>query len=95
MTVARDQLSKADMMMITTIEKGVPMLTEARDLIDSFQAMHRKKATDYLEPWIAQAAKSLVASFANGIVRDCAAVRAAIVEHGQTGKPKAKLRNSN
>jgi transposase len=59
MTVARDQLSKADMMMIATIEKGVPMLTEARDLIDSFQAMLRKKATDDLEPWIAQAAKSV------------------------------------
>jgi hypothetical protein len=31
-----------------------------------------------LEPWIARAAKSLVTSFANGIVRDCAAVRAGI-----------------
>jgi transposase len=85
MTVARDQLSKADMMMIATIEKGVPMLTEARDLIDSFQAMLRKKATDDLEAWIAQAGKSLVASFANGIVRDCAAVRVAIVEPWSNG----------
>jgi len=27
------------------------MLTEVRDLIDSFQAMRRKKAADDLEPW--------------------------------------------
>jgi len=91
MTVARDQLSKADMMMIATIEKGVPMLTEARDLIDSFQAMLRKKATDDLEPWIAQAAKSLVASFANGIVRDCAAVQAAIVEPWSNGQTEGQI----
>jgi hypothetical protein len=38
-----------------------------------------------LEAWIAQAGKSLVASFANGIVRDCAAVRVAIVEPWSNG----------
>ena len=43
MTTARDHLSKADTVTIAAIEAGVPMLVEARDLIDRFHAMIRKK----------------------------------------------------
>ena len=76
MTTARDHLTKADTVTIAAIEAGVPLLVEARALIDSFHAMIRKKVADDLEPWIVGASKSLVASFANGITRDHAAVRA-------------------
>ncbi|ESY14513.1 hypothetical protein X750_30435 [Mesorhizobium sp. LNJC394B00] len=89
MTTARDQLNKTDTMMIAVIEAGVPMLVEARNLIAGFHSMIRKKVAHELEPWIADASKSLIASFANGIIRDRAAVRAAITEpwsNGQTGR---------
>lgn len=83
MTTARDYLSKADTVRIAAIEAGVPMLVEARSLIDSFHSMIRKKIADDLEPWITCASKRLVASFASGILRDRAAVRAANCQYAQ------------
>lgn len=91
MTMARDHLSKADTVMIATIERGVPMLVEARALIDGFHSMIRKKSADDLKPWIACASKSLIASFANGIIRDGAAVRAAIVEPWSSGQTEGQI----
>ncbi|AZO50304.1 MAG: transposase [Mesorhizobium sp.] len=86
MTTARDHLSKADTVMIAAVEAGVPMLVEARNLVVGFHSMIRKKLADDLEPWIEAARRSLVASFANGIVRDHAAVRAAITEPWSNGQ---------
>jgi hypothetical protein len=43
MTTALDHLSKADTVAIAAIEVGVPMLVEARILIDSLRSMIRKK----------------------------------------------------
>ena len=91
MTMARDHLSKADTVTIAAIETGVPMLVEARILIDSFHSMIRKKITDDLEPWIICASKSLVASFANGILRDHAAVRSAITEPWSNGQTEGQI----
>lgn len=91
MTMARDHLSKADTVMIATIERGVPMLVEARALIDGCHSMIRKKSADDLKPWIACASKSLIASFANGIIRDGAAVRAAIVEPWSSGQTEGQI----
>jgi hypothetical protein len=36
----------------TAIEQGVPMLADARVLVDRFHAIIRKKAEIELEPWI-------------------------------------------
>jgi hypothetical protein len=41
MTRARDHLSKADTVVVAAIEKDVPLLVEARDLIDRFHGMIR------------------------------------------------------
>jgi transposase len=78
MTIGRDTLSKAETVTIAAIETGVPTLVQARELIASFHNMVRHKIVDELTPWIEQASESLVASFANGVRRDEAAVRAAI-----------------
>ena len=91
MTTARHHLSKADTVTIAAIEAGVPMLTEARDLIDRFHAMIRKKIAGDLEPWIAEAKASLIASFANGIARDRSAVRAAINEPWSNGQTEGQI----
>jgi transposase len=78
MTVGRDTLSKSETITIAAIENRVPRLVEARELIAHFHAMIRKTTFSDLDSWIERARASLVASFANGVAKDEAAVRAAI-----------------
>ncbi len=51
---------------------------EARDLIAAFQVMIRRRSPADLDPWLERAKSSLIASFAGGVVKDKAAVSAAI-----------------
>lgn len=90
MTAARDNLSKADTVTIAAIEARVPTLVEARTLVERFQAMVRKKLVADLDPWIATASLSLIASFASGIIRDKAAVRA-ITEPWSNGQTEGQI----
>ena len=91
MTAVRDHLSKADTIVIAAIEAGAPMLVKARDLIERFHGMIRKKTEADLEPWITEADTSLLASFASGIRRDYAAVRAAIAEPWSNGQTEGQI----
>ena len=78
LTVGRDRSSRAEAVMVAAIEGGVPLLVEARDVAAAFQAMVRKRSLAVLDPWLDQAQSSLLASFANGVLKDKAAVTAAI-----------------
>ena len=91
MTTARDHLSKADTVTIAVIEARVPALVEARTLVERFQAMLRQKFIADLEPWIATASVSLISSFARGIIKDKAAVRAAITEAWSNGQTEGQI----
>ena len=91
MTTARDHLGKADTVTIAAIEAGVPALVQARNLADRFHAMIRKKAAADLDPWTIEASTSLIASFASGITRDNAAVRAAITEPWSNGQAEGQI----
>lgn len=91
MTAARDHLSRADTITIAAIEAGVPMLVEARNLIDRFHSMIRKTVAADLDPWIADASASLIASFSVGIARDKASVRAAITEPWSNGQTEGQI----
>lgn len=91
MTIARDHLSKADTVTIAAIEANVPTLVEARTLIDRFHVMIRKKIEVELDPWIADASPSLIASFATGINKDKASVRAAIIEPWSNGQTEGQI----
>jgi transposase len=91
MTTARDHLSKADTVTIAAIEASMPTLIEARTIIDRFHTIIRRKAAVELNPWIEQARNSLVASFANGVVKDEAAVRAAITEPWSNGQTEGQI----
>lgn len=91
MTTARDHLSKSDTVTIAAIEAGVPILVQARTLIDRFHAMVRKRAEAELDPWITEARASLLASFATGIGNDRAAVRAAITEPWSSGQTEGQI----
>ena len=91
MTTARDHLSKADAVTIAAIEAQVPTLVDARTLIERFHGMIRKKVEAELDTWITDASSSLVASFASGITRDAAAVRAAITELWSNGQVEGQI----
>ena len=70
MTVGRDGLSKSETVVVAAIERGAPSLVQAREVIVAFQAMVRRRLLVELEPWLARAQTSLVAPFANGIIKD-------------------------
>jgi transposase len=91
MTTARDNLSKADTVTIAAIEGHVPTLVEARRLVERFQEMLRQKVDADLDPWIASASVSLIASFASGITKDKDAVRAAITEPWSNGQTEGQI----
>jgi transposase len=63
---------------VAAIESGVAVLVEAREIITEFQSIIRRKALVDLEEWIDRAKRSLVAAFANGIIKDKEAVQPAI-----------------
>lgn len=91
MTIARDGLSKAETVTVAAIESGVPPLVEAREVIAAFQAMVRKRSLADLEPWLERARSSLVASFANGVIKDRAAVSAAITSPWSNGQTEGQI----
>lgn len=78
MTMARDDLSRAQTVMVAKIEMAAPTLVQARDIVDAFHSLIRRKKEDALEEWLTKAADSLLAPFARGLARDLLAVRAAI-----------------
>ena len=68
---------------------------EAREIIVSFQGIVRRRALAELDAWVDRVRSSLVASFANGIMKDHAAVQAAISlpwSNGQTEGQITKLK---
>lgn len=91
MTTGRDTLSKSETMTIAAIEDGVPPLIEARAVIATFHTMIRKKAEAELDAWIEWARSSLVTSFANGVAKDSAAIRAAIASAWSNGQTEGQI----
>lgn len=91
MTIGRDDLSKSETVTVAAIEGGVPLLVEAREAIAAVEAMIRKKSLDDLDPWLERARTGLVASFANGVVKDRAAVSAAITSPWSNGQTEGQI----
>ena len=91
MTTARDHLSKADSITIAAIETGLPILVQARTLVDKFHIMIRKRTDTALDPWITEARASLIASFATGIGNDRTAIHAAITEPWSNGQTEGQI----
>jgi hypothetical protein len=91
MTMARDHLSKADSVTVAAIEAAVLALVEARELVARFHTMIRTKTEAALDPWIAEARASLLSSFAEGIAKSEAAVRAAITQPWSNGQTEGQV----
>ena len=90
-SVGRDALSRSETLTVAAIETGVPLLVEARELIAGFQGMVRKRAVAELGAWIARARFSLVASFATGVMKDEAAVAAALNLARSNGQTEGQI----
>jgi transposase len=91
LTIGRDRLSKSETITVAAVEDGVPLLIEAREIIAAFQAMIRKRALDTFDHWMEQAKSSLIRSFANGILKDKAAVVAAITSPWSNGQTEGQI----
>ena len=91
MTVGRDGLSKSETVVVAAIERGAPLLVQAREVIAAFQAMVRRRLLVDLEPWLERALTGLVAPFANGIIKDKAAVSAAISSNWSNGQTEGHI----
>lgn len=91
LTIERDRLSKSEAVTVAAIEGGVPVLVEARGVAAAFQAMVRKRSLAGLEPWLERAQSSLLTSFANGVLKDKAAVAAAITSPWSNGQTEGQI----
>ena len=90
-TVATSRVQMSESVTVVAIETGVVALTEARTLIERFHSMIRTKVEAGLDAWLADAGTSLLASFAAGITKAKAAVRAAIVEPWSNGQTEGQI----
>ena len=91
LTIGRDQLSKAQTITVAAIERGVAVLAETRDILAEFQSIIRRKALSDLNAWLDRASGSLIAAFANGIIKDKDAVEAAIVSTWSNGQTEGQI----
>jgi transposase len=91
MTGGRNHLAKSDAIIIDVIERVVPNLVAARDLLDRFQEMIRGKKSDALDQWLTDAGRSLLSSFAAGIIADQSAVAAAMTEPWSNGQTEGQI----
>ena len=91
LTIGRDHLSKAQTITVAAIERGVATLAETRDILADFQGIIRRKALPELDAWLDRAARSLIATFANGIIKDKSAVEAAIASTWSNGQTEGQI----
>jgi transposase len=91
MTLARDRLSRCELATVAVVEHAIPGLVLARDLVDRFQSLIRKRNADALDPWIDDAAQSMISSFAKGLADDRPAVVAAIEEPWSNGQTEGQI----
>ena len=91
LTSARDDLTRSDAILAAAIEGNVQDLVTARETILEFQSMIRSKAAAKLDAWLEAGKETLVGSFANGVERDLAAVRNAIISPWSNGQTEGQI----
>lgn len=91
LTGRRGRLTTVDAMLAATVEQAVPALAVARDLLARFHALLRSKSSADLDAWLADAAKSLLGSFATGLAADRDAVAAAMTEPWSNGQTEGQI----
>lgn len=91
LTLARDRLSRSELATVAMVEDAIPELVRARDLVDRFHQLIRRRDAAGLDPWIEDASDNPISSFAKGVVNDKAAVAAAIEEPWSNGQTEGQI----
>lgn len=91
MLAGRDQLARAEAVMVAAVEAAVPALVAARDLVERFHRMLRARTPDALSAWITDTSGGMLASFGRGIANDAAAVKAALTEPWSNGTTEGSV----
>lgn len=91
MTLAHDDLSKSDAVLVVAIESNVPDLTTAQTLIYDFQTMIRSKTAEKLDSWLIKAKTRLARSFVNGVEMDIDAVHNSIISPWSNGQTEGQI----
>jgi transposase len=91
MMSGRNRLAKAEAVLVAAIERALPSLAQARELVERFQAMIRSGKGGDLDAWIDRAMESPLTSFATGVRADQNAVAAAIVEPWSNGQTEGQI----
>lgn len=91
MTSERETGSAQTAMINALIERAVPALVVARDVLDRFHAMMRSSDEARLDPWVAMAAGTKLAAFAAGVEADKDAVAAAISSPWSSGQVEGNV----
>jgi transposase len=86
-----DQLTKGEAITVARIERGVPVLVSARDLVERFHRIVRDRDPTALNTWITDTAGSVLASFGKGIIADRAAVAAAMTQPWSNGQTEGQI----
>ena len=89
--IERDRLTQDEAITLARIERGVPALVSARDLVDRFHRMVRDRDPAVLSALIGDLVASILASFGKGIAADRAAVTAALVEPWSNGQTEGQI----
>jgi transposase len=91
LTIARDKLTRAEALIVAIAERAAPDIVAARDVVDAFHALIRKRDPSGLDAWISTALASPVASFAKGVAADRAAIAAAIEQPWSNGQTEGQI----
>ena len=91
MTSTPGPLTRADALLIATIEAALPSLVKTRELVERFQRMLRSGKDQELDRWIDEAIATPLVSFAAGIRADRKAVAAAITEAWSNGQTEGQI----
>lgn len=67
------------------------MTDEARSLLSRFQGVIRERRRPDLDTWIEAAARSLLSSFARGLLKDKSAVAAALTQPWSNGQTEGQI----
>ena len=86
-----DTVAPMDRQFVETLRAASPAIAHAADLAQRFHVMLVGRNIEALDPWLAEAAASSLASFARGVSRDVAAVRAALTLPWSTGPVEGKI----
>jgi transposase len=91
MTTARDQLSKAESIIVAAIEARAPTLVEARLLIDRFQEMIRRGSSAISTPGSPRPIKAVSPHSRTALSTPLAAVRAAVSSLRSNGQTEGQI----